>query len=211
MSESPFRHVAGRAKGPLDAASWDARWQAGDTPWDMQRVAPPLAGALARGLVTAPGRLLAVGCGAGHDARHFAENGFDVTAIDISPAAVERAAALAAETGVLMDVRVADLFALDHGLGRFDVALEHTCFCAIDPAQRDDYVDAVADALVPGGHLLGLFFVFEPETGPPFGASEDELRHRFGRRFDVLHMARPDDSHPARADKDMLVLLRRRV
>ncbi len=210
MSDPPFRDVAGRPTERLDAAAWDARWAGGDTPWDMGGPAPPLVGALARGLVAPPGRALAVGCGAGHDARHVAAAGFDVTAIDIAPQALERARALTPPGTPRIAFVLADLFALPPELRDFDVVIEHTCFCAIDPGLRDAWVDAVADALRPGGLLLGLFFVFESETGPPFGATEEELRTRLGRRFEVLEGARPPDSHPARAARDFLVLARRR-
>lgn len=209
MSEPPFRDVAGAPKGRLDADSWNARWHEGNTPWDMGHAAPPFVGALDRGMVAAPGRALVVGCGAGHDARLLASRGFDVTAIDLAPRAIDRARSLSLETVFPVDWRVADLFALPPDLGPFDLVLEHTCFCAIHPRRRDAYVDAVADALAPGGALLGLFFVFEAEEGPPFGASEEELRHRFGRRFAIEHGAFPPDSHEARAGREMLFVMRR--
>lgn len=209
MSGSPFRDVAGVAKGPLDADAWNARWRDGNTPWDMGRPAPPFVGALERGLVSPPGRALVVGCGAGHDARLLATRGFDVTAIDVADRAIERARDLTLDGAFALDWRVADLFALPPELGSFDLVLEHTCFCAVHPNRRDAYVDAVADALSAGGALLGLFFVFEAEEGPPFGASEEELRHRFGRRFDVEHAAVPPDSHEARAGREMLFLMRK--
>ncbi len=212
MSTPPFRDVAGTPKGPLDADSWNARWTAGNTPWDMGRVSPPFAGALERGMIAPPGRALVVGCGAGHDARFLAAHGFDVTAVDLAPSAIDRARALSlagAGGTFAVDWRVADLFALPPDIAAFDLVLEHTCFCAIPPARRDAYVDAVARALRPGGTLLGLFFVFEADDGPPFGASEAEIRHRFERRFEILHGTFPADSHEARAGREMLFLMRR--
>jgi hypothetical protein len=50
---------------------------------------------------------------------------------------------------------------------------EHTCFCAIDPDRRGDYVRRVTTLLKPGGHLLAIFFL-DPdndEDGPPYGCS----------------------------------------
>ena len=80
---------------------------------------------------------------------------------------------------------MADLFELGRTPARYDLIAEHTCFCAIDPLRRDEYVDQVAAALVPGGALVGLFYAHGRPGGPPFTVDADELRARFGRRFVV--------------------------
>ena len=211
MNEPPYRDVAGTPTGPLDVGAWNERWTRGDTPWDMGGPAPPFVGALARGTIAPPGRVLVPGCGSGHDARLLASHGFSVTAVDLAPQAIERARSLSRDTlaAHAVDFRVADLFALPPDLAPFDVVLEHTCFCAIHPRRRDAYVDAVAAALAPRGVLLGLFFVFEAEEGPPFGASGAEIRHRFARRFTIDHGGFPPDSHARRAGREMLFLMRR--
>ena len=203
MSEdAPFPDVAGRATSPLDAGAWDDRWKKADTPWDMGVPAPPLVAAVDRGDVAPPARVLVPGCGAGNDARFLAARGFDVVGVDVSETALLRARELAAKDGVRAEFVLADLFAPPASLGVFDVAWEHTCFCAIDPSRRDEYVDAVADLLHPRGRLFGLFFLIRPETGPPFGATIEEIRHRFSRRFTVDVLRPATDSHAARAGKE---------
>lgn len=209
--ERPFEDVSGRPSGPVDPASWEDRWRRGDTGWDMGAPAPPLVAAVTRGDLAPPARVVVPGCGAGHDARFLAGRGFDVVGVDVSPAAVERATSLAAAEGVSPTFVKADLFAPPASLGRFDVVWEHTCFCAIDPALRERYVDAVADLLRPGGRLFGLFFAIRPETGPPFGATPEEIRHRFARRF-VVDALRPETgSHPARMGKELWAAMTRRA
>jgi len=207
----PFRDVAGRPKGPLDAGAWNDRWAEGETGWDMGHAAPPFVSAVGEGLIEPPGRVLVIGCGAGHDARFLAAQGFDVTGIDVAPLAIERARVL--DTEETVDYRVADLFALpDDGDYRdVDVVLEHTCFCAIPPHRRDEYVGAVARVLRRGGNLLGLFFIIEPEEGPPFGATEAEIRHRFGGDFHICLAREPQDSHPERQGREMLFQMERRA
>ena len=67
---------------------WDSRYRSGKTPWDYGGVPA----ALLNYLQTAqPGRVLIPGCGSGYEVRAFHERGWDVLAIDYSPAAVERA------------------------------------------------------------------------------------------------------------------------
>jgi SAM-dependent methyltransferase len=208
--ERPFPDVSGRATGPLDASAWEARWKNADTPWDMSAPAPPLVAAVLRGGLAPPARVLVPGCGAGHDARFLAARGFDVVGVDVSETALARARALAAADGVRAEFVLADLFAPPRSLGAFDAAWEHTCFCAVDPSRRDEYVDAVADLLRPGGRLLGLFFLIRPETGPPFGATIEEIRVRFARRFTIDALRQADDSHPARAGKEAWAEMTRR-
>ena len=78
----------------------------------------------------------------------------------------------------------------------------------MDPRDRDRWVDAVAGALRPGGRLLALFWLLRTESGPPFGATEEEVRARLGRRFRFLHAERPADSAPSRPDEFLSLLER---
>jgi SAM-dependent methyltransferase len=212
VSDRPPDDVAGRPKGPLDAAAWDGRWASGNTPWDMGEPSPPLVAAVEAGMLTPPGRVLVPGVGAGHDARFLAGRGFDVTGIDLSNTAIGRARALAAEDDLDLTLEIADLLALPPSFhGSFDAVFEHTCFCAIDPILRGDYVNAVADVLRPGGTLLGVFFVFTTEEGPPFGASEEELRERFGPRFEIDVARWAENSAERRQGIEMLFRMTRRA
>lgn len=211
MTEPPFPDAAGKPTRELTPAGWDARWRTGDTPWDLGRASPPLVRALGPGgwfPPPVPGetrRALVPGCGAGHDARAVAAAGWDTVAIDVSPLAVGTAARQPAPR---CEFRVADLFALPGDLRDLDLVVEHTCFCAIDPSDRDRYVDAVADALRPGGLLLALFWLITTEKGPPFGATREEIGHRFSRRFTFEREETPADSEPSRP-RERLCLLRR--
>ena len=137
---------------------WEACYCAGQTPWDKGAAAPPLLEWLAgpsRGLA---GDVLVPGCGFGHDVRAIAATGHArrVVGLDLSGAAVARSRAFPAAGGETYVE--GDLFTLPLAWnGRFDWVFEHTCFCAIDPARRAEYVRTVADALRPDGQLLAIF------------------------------------------------------
>jgi SAM-dependent methyltransferase len=199
---------------PVDAADhWDERYAAGTHKWDLGSPSPPLVHAIHRARLAGPGRALVPGCGFGHDARLLATHGFDTLGIDFAPRAVERARANAravASKGVRFEVM--DLFALPESLdGTMDLVFEQTCFCAIHPSRRDAYVDAMARVLSPGGLLLGLFYVIQPEDGPPFGTTEEEVLHRFtgSDLFRLETARRPEESVPARQGQEWLAHLRR--
>jgi SAM-dependent methyltransferase len=94
-------------------------------------------------------RLLEIGCGAGNLAGWFADRGFDVTGIDISPAAIEWATerAIARARFLVGDV-VAEL------QGTYDVIIDGHCLHCIIGDDRARLLANVHDALAPGGHFF---------------------------------------------------------
>jgi SAM-dependent methyltransferase len=188
---------------------WNQRYVEGDTPWDKGAAHPVLGGMLTHGALS--GRVLVPGCGTGHDVRALARRGLEVVGLDVAPLALERAAVHAAaggETYVL-----GDLFDLPAELrGAFDGVFEHTCFCAIDPAWRANYVTAVASALHPGGRLLAVFYADPGQdgAGPPFGCSATELDGLFGRDFRILEEHTGFATFEHREGRELLRLFERR-
>ena len=187
---------------------WNRRYAENDTPWDKGGAHPVLRDMLVHGALR--GRILVPGCGTGHDVRELARLGLSVTGLDIAPLALERAR----EHDKVSDetYELGDFFALPPGAqGSFDGLFEHTCFCAIDPARRADYVRAAAAALKPGGRLLAVFFT-DPDNdgeGPPHGCTREELDGLFGRDFRLLEEHREIPTFPERHGQELLRLYQR--
>ena len=101
-----------------------------------------------------PGRALDLGCGEGADSIWLAERGWRVTAVDIAPTALERAAANAAAAGVeeRVDFRRHDLAHTFPG-GDFDLVSAHYLHSPVG-FPRDHVLRAAAGAVAPGGLLL---------------------------------------------------------
>ncbi len=186
---------------------WEALYLRGFTGWELSRAAPPLASYFQRSSPEGA-RALVVGCGRGNEARLLAGLGARVTAIDIAPTAIEQAKAIASPRPI--DFRVADVFALRGRPAAYDLVVEHTCFCAIDPSRRDEFVAAMADALVPGGALVGLFYAHGREGGPPFTVTPEELRARFSPAFEIEALEVARDSVITRRGDELLGRLIRR-
>jgi SAM-dependent methyltransferase len=190
---------------------WENRYQLKETPWDKGTAAPELAFVLSEGALS--GRVLVPGCGRGHDARAIAAGGkAEVVGLDLAPSAVTEARAPGAVAGLRFEL--GNLFSLpQHWLGTFDWVWEHTCFCAIDPSQRQQYVESVHSALRPGGRLLATFFLnpsMDPgEQGPPFGVTEAELDAFFGPRFSLEKQWTPRAAFPGREGRELMRQLRR--
>lgn len=186
---------------------WEARYIAGDTPWDKGAAHPGLLAWLRDHRIE--GRVLVPGCGSGHDVRVIAAGGAEVTGFDIAPSAI-RAAALHPASGREVYV-LGDFLAGEAGDG-FDWLFEHTCFCAIDPGRRSDYAVAAAAAVKPGGHFLAIFYR-DPDhpDGPPFGCTDAELDALFSPRFETLASQTGFPTYPGRENRELLRLFRRRL
>lgn len=205
---------------PLSESSpdWDALYRDRVTPWDKGSPAPPLVEWIEANPGRLEGHLLVPGCGLGHDVRLVANQpGVEtVTGLDLSPTATAQAREFP-PVGRERYV-TGDLFALSpEHQGRYDWIWEHTCFCAIDPDHREDYVRAVHGALKTGGSLLAVFYLnpyddeHQPGGGPPHGCSLEELEERFAAsgRFRIEESYVPESAYPGREGLERLVRMTR--
>jgi methyl halide transferase len=172
---------------------------------DMAPALPQAADIRLRARVAVPG------AGRAHDARLLARLGYRVTAFDFSDAAVAEARRLAAADGVDVAIEQRDVFTLGDDLaGAFDGVWEYTCFCAIDPARREEYVRVLHAILRPGGLLLACFFPLrEGGAGPPFPVSRGDIERALAGRFTVLRAGPPGRSADRRRGLEWLVEARR--
>jgi methyl halide transferase len=186
---------------------WDAAYQRRETPWEKGKPHPALVDLLAKN-GPLEGRIFVPGCGSGQDVRALSTTANHVVGIDFAQRAITKAKArrrVAKEEYLL-----ADLFALSPELdGQFDWVFEHTCFCAIDPGRRTDYVRTVVRLLKPGGKLLAIFFINpdHDEEGPPYGVSRTELKEFFGKYFAVEREWVPARTHPGREQRELMRVL----
>lgn len=190
----------------MSTTDWEAKYQAQDTPWDKGEPAPGLVDWLAAQPGLPSGTVVVPGCGLGHDVRAWAAAGFTTTGLDIAPSAVERARAGGGPEGT--EFRLGDFLA-DESPVRFDWVFEHTCFCAIPPDRREDYVRAVLRWLKPGGHYLAVNYFIPDTDGPPFGVDRAEVWTRFSPYFELLAEWTPR-SYPNRAGLERMFAWRRK-
>jgi SAM-dependent methyltransferase len=110
---------------------------------------------LDRGLITAGGRALDLGCGPGRNTVHLAAHGFEVDAVDLSPAAVDWARERCREDGVEATFHCGDAFALagKELAGPYDLVYDSGCFHHLPPHRRVSYLALLDQVLAPGGHF----------------------------------------------------------
>lgn len=196
----------------LDVNFWENRYEAENTPWDLAGPSPHFVDLLGQKPdFLKPGKMAVLGSGRGHDAACFAQAGFEVTGFDYAPGAIKLASKL---YGKLARFERADIFDLADPASlyteNFDYVLEHTCFCAILPEQRLDYVRAVSNLLKPGGYLIGIFWEHRDTDGPPFSTTKADLEAAFAQAFESISRL---DRTPVsgRGGVERLVILRRKT
>lgn len=188
------------------AAQWSARYEAGDTPWDLGAPHPELVRCLEANpaLGGSVGRVLVPGCGRGHDALALARAGWDVIAIDMAPAVADIVTGVLEPTGGRFGL--VDLFdddALDEVLSQrpVDLVFDHTLFCALPLHRRPDFGAVCRRIVAPGGAVISVVFPIgrdHAEGGPPWGMAPDDLDTSLGADFHRVEAADPVDV-PGRA------------
>jgi len=183
---------------------WQEAYEKRETPWEKGKPHPALLDLLATHGPLA-GEIFVPGCGSGHDVRALSTPQNHVLGIDLAPFAIEKARSFPKVGNE--EYQLGDLFALPPALdGKFDVVFEHTCFCAIDPARRTDYVEAVVRLLAPGGRFIAIFFLNpdNDDEGPPFPVNAEELEKLFGVDFVVEDEWVPKQTHPGREGRELV-------
>ncbi|GAA0232427.1 NAD(P)/FAD-dependent oxidoreductase [Cryptosporangium japonicum] len=154
------------------ARTWDERYRESDLIWSGE----PNTALVKEVADLPPGRVLDLGCGEGGDAVWFARQGWSVTAADISPVALERAARHAADAGVTdrIDFQRHNL-AVSFPDGEFDLVSAQFLHSWGD-MPREAILRRAAAAVAPGGVLL-----IEGHSGAPHweNAPENE-QHQHG-------------------------------
>lgn len=140
-----------------------------------------------------PGRAIDLGCGAGANAIYLAQNGFEVTGVDFTEAAIEKARAK--EAGVQVNFIVDDLTNLRHVSGTFDLLLDYGTLDDLRLHQRESYLRNMLTLTHPGSQYLLWGFEYPvrwwekivPFFDVPF--STGEIEQRFGPYFEIEKIA----------------------
>ena len=141
--------------GSNRTVEFDAAYD-GTPPWDIGHPQPAFSALVQSGVVV--GRVLDIGCGTGEHTLMVAELGLDVTGIDSSPKAIERAEQKARERDLAPRLLVGDALELEARHERYDTVLDCGLFHVFDDRDRARFVRSLFSAVVPGGRYCMLCF-----------------------------------------------------
>lgn len=190
----------------LDQEYWDSRWQKGETGWDLGEASSPISDYFLQ-VENKDLKILIPGCGNAHEAELLLQEGFkNITLLDISPKACELISQKFSHHEV--EVVCEDFF--EHQ-GKYDVIVEQTFFCALDPELRTKYVVKMHELLDDGGKIIGV--MFNKDFGnpfPPFGGNVGEYKTLFEEKFEIKTLETCKNSIQPRKDTEVFINFIRR-
>jgi SAM-dependent methyltransferase len=169
-------HARGDATGWLERLYAEAGQDPSHVPWADRVGNPNLVEWLDRRPSHA-GRALVVGCGLGHDAEELARRGYEVTAFDVAPSAVDWARSLHAGSPVTY-VAADLLHAPSEWAQAYDLVVEIYTVQVLRDEPRREALLALPGFVAPGGTLLLIARgrdEDEPEGDLPWPLTRREL------------------------------------
>jgi len=168
----------------LDANYWQNRYENNQVGWDLGIASDPIVNYINQ-LTDKNLNILIPGCGNAYEAEYLFKNGFkNVFVIDLAESPLENFKNRVPEFPNSNLIQ-GNLFELNQ---TFDLIIEQTMFCAIDPKLRKAYVQKVGELLAPTGKFVGLLFNREFIGGPPFGGNKEEYLTYFSSCFRLTSM-----------------------
>lgn len=182
---------------------WTGRYKTNETQWDAGSITPPIK-AVVDQLTDKNLKILIPGAGNGHEAEYLFNQGFkNVYVIDISPEPInniKRRLPAFPEAQLI----TGDFFAHE---GQYDLILEQTFFCALDPSLQAAYAPQMQKLLKPGGQLMGVLFI-DPlhSKEPPFAIPKEEYLRLFQPHLQVLKLETCYNSIKPRQNRELFII-----
>ena len=188
---------------------WTERYKTGKTGWDIGYVSTPLKAYIDQ-LEDKSLKILVPGAGNGYEAVYLWEQGFTNThVVDISEEPLKRLQQQLPQQAhsQLYHANFFDLSAEALG-GKFDLILEQTFFCALNPSWRENYARQMKSLLKEGGKLAGVLFNIPLyDEHPPYGGHAEQYRKLFAPHFEFKHFEECHNSIPPRSGNELFICL----
>ncbi len=161
---------------------WKSRYDTNQIGWDVGTITTPLKEYIDQ-LEDKNLKILIPGAGNSHEAEYLHHKGFtNIFVIDLVKTPLNNLAKRMPDFPK-NNLLHGNFFALND---TYDLIIEQTFYCAIQPHLRDNYVTKMAELLSVHGKIAGVLFQFPlTEQGPPFGGSKEEYQNRFSKLFHI--------------------------
>jgi SAM-dependent methyltransferase len=165
----------------MEIRDWNERYRLRERPAEDLDAAPtPLVVETAAAL--ASGKALDLACGTGRNALWLSEHGWNVTAVDGAPAAIEILRTRVTERGLRIDAVVADV-----EKGEFEIEPSRWDLVAMCYYLQRNLFEPAKRGVVPGGILISIVHIAEPgEAHTPHSLKPGDLERYFAG-WEILH------------------------
>ena len=183
---------------------WNNRYAGNDAGWDIGEASTPIKNYIEQ-LTDKELSVLIPGAGNAYEAELFYNLGFkNVHVLDFAEIPLQN---LKKRIPGFPDEHLIREDFFSYG-GQYDLIIEQTFFCAIDPALRKRYVSRMKSLLKPGGKLVGLLFddVLYNDK-PPFGGNQKEYKMLFSELFDIKVMESCNNSIKPRQGRELFIIM----
>lgn len=182
---------------------WENKYIQQNTGWDIGSVSTPLKNYIDQ-LTNKQLKILIPGAGNGHEVAYLASKGFsDVTVVDIAQTPLKN---IQKNIPDFPKENLIQQNFFDHQ-NQYDLIIEQTFFCALDPILREKYAKKMKRLLKPKGKLVGLLFNFElTPDGPPFGGSLNEYLSLFTPLFEIKVLENCYNSIKPRENREFFII-----
>jgi hypothetical protein len=187
----------------LNNEYWENRYLNNETAWDVGSITTPLKEYIDQ-LTNKTISILIPGAGNSYELEYLINNGFNnVTVIDFADTPLKNIKKRIPTINPNQLVK-SDYFAHDK---KYDLILEQTFFCALDPVLRPKYVEKTNSLLNKNGKIVGLLFQFPlTEVGPPFGGSKEEYINLFQNEFNIIKLETAYNSIKPRKENELFFI-----
>ncbi|HLF53435.1 methyltransferase [Flavobacterium sp.] len=188
----------------LNSNYWEDRYQNNEIGWNVGEITTPIKEYIDQ-LEDKTIQILIPGAGNGYEFEYLIHKGFKHSfVVDFASTPLENIKKRMPELDEKQLIH-SDFFKLE---GQYDLIIEQTFFCAIDPKLRTAYVQKMKSLLKPNGKIVGLLFQFPlTEEGPPFGGSIEEYKNLFENDFNIKTLEAAYNSIKPREGKELFFIL----
>lgn len=181
---------------------WEERYKNNQTGWDIGSVSTPLKEYIDQ-LINKNLKILIPGVGNGYEAEYLWKQGFkNVYVLDIAKHPLDnlQKRIQIPQSHVIHE----DFFNLND---TFDLIIEQTFFCALNPKLRKAYSKKMHRLLNKKGKLVGVLFDFElTSQGPPYGGSKEEYLTYFSNLFEIKTLEPAYNSIKPRMNRELFFI-----
>ena len=192
----------------IDPTYWEKKYEAGYTGWDIGHISPPIKAYIEQ-LKNKEISILIPGAGNAYEAEYLFNSGFkNITVLDFAKYPLDN---LKKRIPNFPDSNLCKEDFFEHQ-SKYDLILEQTFFCALDPSLRKRYAQKMNDLLNDNGIVAGVLFDFPlTDDGPPYGGSLEEYKNIFSNVFKIKTLDRCFNSLKPRLGTELFIIFEKKM